>query len=150
MFDQYEYFKTILPDFPEIKSAERISGLSGMEEVLENIRTVNPPVLLVEDDGNGYLSLLNGNFDHGFHSFSIVDKVKLHDSASRKEVQDRCMSYARKIFLRMLADSKNFGDPCYGFDQSRIDYQRIGPLVNNYYGYMFSYLLSDENFSLNG
>lgn len=150
MFDQYEYFKSILPDFPEIKSVERISGLSGMEEVLEKIRTVNPPVLLAEDDGNGYLNLQGGNFDHGFHSFSIVDRAGVLNSASRKEVQDRCMSYAKKIFLRMLGDSKNFGDPCYGFDESRIDYQRIGPLINNYYGYMFSYILSDENFSLNG
>ena len=150
MFDQYSYMDSILADFPEIKSVERISGLSGMEEVLEKIRTVNPPVLLVEDDGNGFLSLEQGNFDHGFHSFSIVDQAKLNDSSSRLEVQNRCMAIAKKLFLRMLADSTYFGDPCYGFDRSRIDYQRIGPLVNNYYGYMFSYIVSDENFSLNG
>ncbi|WP_372772095.1 hypothetical protein [Mangrovibacterium sp.] len=150
MFAQYDYFNSIKADFPEIKSIERISGLSGMEEVLEKIRTVKPPVLLVEDDGNGYLSFTQGNFDHGFHSFSIVDQASLNDSSSRLQVQANCMGIAKKLFLRMMADGQNFGDACYGFDKGRVDYQRIGPLVNNFYGYMFSYVVSDENFSLNG
>lgn len=160
MFDQYDYIKTLQetdqelgPDLdpilvPEIEAIHRITGLRELEETLEQIRNHKPFMLLVEDDDDGYLQLTHGNVDHGFRTFYVVGQTKLNDSNDRKAVQMQCKAFALKIFKQMMADAQNFGDAAYGFDRSRIDYSRIGPLINNYYGYSFSYMVTDENFQL--
>jgi hypothetical protein len=148
MFNQYAYLSGIISSVPEIKSIYRVSGLAGMEEAMQNLRTLTPLLLFSEDDADGYIDLEDGNFDNGFHTFSIVDMVKLGDSADRIRALNACMAAGLKILKRMLTDSRDFGDPVYGFDRSRIEYQRIGPLLNNTYGYMFSYTLRNENFTL--
>ncbi len=156
MFDQYEYFKSIQePEeegieiaIPEIEALHRITGLRQLEETLEEIRNHKPFMMLVEDDDDGYLSFEGGNLDNGFRTFYIVGKVKMNNSADRKLIQHQCKAIALKVFKRMMADAQNFGDACYGFDRERIDYRRIGPLINNYHGFSFSYILADENFNL--
>lgn len=148
MYSQFDYFSEILPDFPQIKTISRITGLNGMEEAIEDIRNIKPLILLVEDTDSGFLDLSQGNLDNGYHTFTIIDQAKLSDSADRLRALNACMKEGLKIFSRMMADAQEFGDPCYGFDRSRIDYQKVGPLVNNCYGYMFSYILRNENFKL--
>ena len=148
MFSQFDYLSEILPDFPQIQTISRVTGLNGMEEAMENIRTIKTLILLAEDTDSGFLDLSQGNFDNGYHTFAIIDLAKLGDSADRLRALNACMSAGLKILSRMMADAQNFGDPCYGFDRSRVDYQRIGPLVNNCFGYMFSYILRNENFKL--
>jgi len=157
MFDQFTYLSNLvtnIPDgeettlIPEIKSVKRISGLREMEEVLENIRSLQYPMILAEDKGDGFLSFKGLNLDNGYHSFYLVSKATIESSNSRVEVQAACMALAKKVFKQMLADSVNFGDAVYGFDTSRIDYMRVGPLVNSFYGYSFSYIVKDENITL--
>lgn len=150
MFNQFTYFSSIINEtaFPEIKTVARVTGLMGMEEIMENLRSITPLMLLIEDDGDGYLDLEDGNFDNGVHTFSIVDLVKLGDSSDRYRALNACMAAGLKVLKKMIADSADFGDPAYGFDRSRINYQRIGPLVNNGWGYMFTYTVRNENFSL--
>ncbi len=126
----------------------RVTGLAGLEEAMENLRSASPLMLMVEDDADGYFYLEQGNFDYGFHTFSLVDVCRPGDSADRHRALKLCMVTGLKILKRMMADSREFGTPCYGLDRSRIDYQRIGPLVNNSYGYMFSYVIRNENFNL--
>jgi hypothetical protein len=132
MFNQYTY----------------LSGMAGMEEAMQNLRTLPSLMIFSEDDGDGFLDLEKGNLDNGFHTFSIGGPAKLGDSNDRQLVLNLAMVTGLKILRRMITDSRDFGDPAYGFDRSRIDYQRIGPLLNNTYGYMFSYTLKNENFSL--
>lgn len=148
MFDQYAYFDTVKAAFPEVEALHRITGLRELEETLEQIRNHKDFMMLVEDDDDGYLSFEEGNSDSGFRTFYIVGRVKLNDSANRKLIQNQCKTIALKVFKNMMADAQNFGDAAYGFDRSRIDYRRIGPLINNYYGYSFSYMITNENFNL--
>lgn len=157
MFDQYTYLNnlvTVVPEgeettvIPEIKAVKRISGLRELEEMLQDLRGIQYPLILAEDKGDGFLSFSGRNLDNGYHSFYLVSKAKIENSASRTEVQALCMALGKKLFKKMLADSENFGDPAYGFDSSRIDYMRVGPLVNNFHGYSFSYINKDENITL--
>jgi hypothetical protein len=157
MFDQYTYLNnlvTVIPEgketpaLSEIKAVKRISGLRELEEMLEDLRGLQYPLILAEDKGDGFLSFTGRNLDNGYHSFYLVSKAKIENSASRTEIQAQCMVLAKKVFKQMLADSMNFGDPAYGFDTSRIDYRRVGPLVNNFHGYSFSYIVKDENITL--
>ncbi|HPR33612.1 MAG TPA: hypothetical protein PLK12_16040 [Prolixibacteraceae bacterium] len=46
----------------------------------------------------------------------------------------------------MKANGINIGDPFYGINFSRIDYQRIGSVATGLYGYSISYLYRDESF----
>jgi hypothetical protein len=82
------------------------------------------------------------------HSFAILDVVKQGSSPDRVRALNACMAAGLKVLKKMLADSQDFGDACYGFDRSRIDYQRIGPLVRNTWGYLFTYTMRNENFLL--
>ena len=148
MFDQYEYLVNANPSFPEIEAVHRVSGLRGLEETLEKIRDQKPFMLLVEDDDDGYFNFDQGNVDNGFRNFYVVGRAKINDSSSRKQVQKQCKSIALKIFKQVMADAQNFGDATYGFDRSRVDYRRVGPLIDNYHGYAFSYIIVDENFNL--
>jgi len=148
MFIQYDYFTAISERIPEIKTIGRVTGLMGLDEAMEKLRSNVPIMLFAEDEGDGFLSLERGNFDHGFHSFYIMDFAKLGDSSDRYRALNVCMAAALKILSEMKKDSGDFGSACYGIDWSRIDYQRIGPMFNNAWGYMFTYVLRNENFLL--
>ena len=148
MFRQYEYFSSIMDQIQELKTLGRVTGLMGLEEAIENQRSLVPLMLMAEDEGSGYLSLDDGNLDYGFHTFYIMDLAKLGDSRDRHRALDACMAAALNLMRKMMLDSREFGQPCYGIDWSRIDYQRIGPMINNSYGYMFTYVLRNENFHL--
>ena len=147
MFNEYNYLNSIKSKIPEIKTISRVTGLAGMEEAMAHLRSLTPLMLFVEDDGDGYLDLSEGNLDHGFHTFSIVDMVKLDDSDDRQRALAACMAAGLKVFKQMIEDSRNFKDPVYGFDRSHITYQMVGPLLNNSYGYMFTYTLKNERFN---
>ena len=148
MFRQFEYFSTIMDQIPEVKTLGRVTGLMGLEEAMENQRSLVPLMLMAEDEGSGYLSLDDGNLDYGFHTFYIMDIAKLGDSRDRNRALDACMAAGLNLMRQMMLDSREFGQPCYGLDLSRIDYQRIGPMINNSHGYMFTYVLRNENFHL--
>ena len=148
MFRQYDYFKSIIDQIPDIQTVGRVTGLMGLEEAMENQRSLVPLMLMAEDEAGGYLSLDDGNFDFGFHSFFIMDQVQLGDSQARQRALDRCMAAGLQLLRQMMHDSREFGQPCYGLDWTRIDYQRIGPMMNNSRGYMFTYVLRNENFHL--
>lgn len=148
MFRQFDYFKSIKDKLPEIKTLGRVTGLMGLEEAMENLRSNQPLMLFAEDDGDGYLSLDDGNFDYGFHTFYIIDTAKLGDSADRRRALDACMAAGLKLLKQMMEDSREYGLPTYGIDWSRVDYQRIGPMFNNGYGYLFTYVLRNERFLL--
>ena len=70
MYDQYAEISNILPDVPIIMQIHRASGISEMEEILqEKLRSLEYPLIVVEDDGNGYLNLCDQNFDNGLFTF---------------------------------------------------------------------------------
>ena len=149
MFDQYTQINKILPEVPAIKQIHRASGIGEMEETLqEKLRSLQFPLLVVEDDGNGYLNLRDQNFDNQLFTFYIFGQPKQGSSTSRKETLMLCRKAALLLFNRMKQGSRNFIDPFYGLDFSRIDYQQLGPIANGLHGYSFTYLFRDENFRL--
>jgi hypothetical protein len=151
MYVQYEYFKERIDNgtIIAVKSLHRASGITELEETLsENIRGQKFPLMVVEDDGDGFLSLVTGNHDNTFFTFYILDKPDVNSSASRKEKLLLCKKTALLVLKQMISESHNFGDPCYGIDFSRVEKMRLGPVANGLYGYSFSYLMDNENFEL--
>lgn len=149
MFDQYAEIQKIITLVPEIKMILRTSGVSEMEEMLqEKLRSLQLPLIVTEDDGNGFFALDRGNFDSKYFTFYVLDMPKQADSTNRKEKLLVCRKAALKLLKEMKAKALNFGDPFYGLDFSRIDYQQIGPIATGLHGYSFSYMFKDENFLL--
>ncbi len=148
MFDALEYAKSKASLLPEIKAIYACSGISEMEELIQKMRDALTPVIMVEDSADGYLDLESGNFDNEYNTIYFLDKVKLNDSADRRRAQKLTFNQGLKFFALMGDDAKDFGDVAYGFDKSRVDFSRIGPVGNGYYGYSFSFIVKNENFTL--
>jgi hypothetical protein len=147
MFDALEYSKSRIPQLPEIKAIYSCSGLSDLEGLLQNLRNPASPVLVVEDSSDGYLDLVDGNFSNEYNTVYILERVKLNDSADRRRAQKLTFNIAMRFFRQLKADSVDFGDIAYGFDSGRIDYSKLGPVGNGFYGYSFSFVVKNENFS---
>jgi hypothetical protein len=146
MFDAYNYSQSVIADIPEIKDLYSISGLSGLEEMLQHMRNPVTPVMLAEDSSDGYLNLEAGSFANEFNTVYFLSRVeKLNDSALRRAALVESFALGKKFFKRMGIDAVEFDQAAYGFDKSRIDFQRLGPIGNNYYGYSFSFIIRNEN-----
>jgi hypothetical protein len=139
MFNLYEYLETIVADVPLIKATHRVSSLVQLEETLSNLRQAASCILLVRDSGDGHLNLRDRRLNTGYYNFYIMVKADVNDHASRLAAKRSAMQIGVQLFDRMKQDMHNFGDPAYGFDDSRIDYSEIGPIGNNYFGYSFGF-----------
>ena len=148
MFDVLEYSKSRTEQLPEIRAIYSCSGLAALEEMLQNLRNPVTPVLVVEDSADGYLNLEEGNFADEFNTVYFLDKVKLNDCADRRRAQKVTFALGLKFFSQLGADAIDFGDVAYGFDRSRIDFAKLGPVGNGFYGYSFSFVMKNENFEL--
>jgi hypothetical protein len=133
-FDAYDYFKTIISAVG-INSIRRCSGIINIEEILASPGSLKPPVLVVEDNDSGFLSLDQGNFDTGYFNIYILKPVKTGDAESAQQARKECKKLMSKLFLHMLEDSDIWADYGCGLDASRIDYAKIGPLASNFHGY---------------
>jgi hypothetical protein len=148
MFDALEYAKSRAEQLPDIKAIYACSGLAEMEGMLQNLRSPVSPVLVVEDSADGYLDLENGNFANEYNTVYFFDKVKLNDSADRRRAQALTFSLGKKFFSQLGKDAGEFGDIAFGFDRSRIDFAKLGPIGNGFYGYSFSFIVKNENFEI--
>jgi hypothetical protein len=148
MFDALEYATLRAELLPGIKAIYSCSGLAEMEGMLQNLRNPATPVLVVEDSADGYLNLEDGNFSNEFNTVYILDRVKMNDSADRRRAQKLTFELGKKFFSQLGKDATNFGDIAYGFDTRRIDYSKLGPIGNGFYGYSFSFVIKNENTKL--
>lgn len=148
MFDALGYAKSRAAQLPGIKAIYACSGLAEMEGMLQNLRNPVTPVLVAEDSADGYLDLENGNFSNEYNTVYFFDKVKLNDSADRRRAQLATFALGLKFFSQLVKDAGEFGDLAYGFDRSRIDFAKLGPIGNGFYGYSFSFIVKNENFEL--
>lgn len=146
MFDQFKELKEILPSVPAIKQIHRCSGLSEMEETLQaELRDLKTPVLVCEDDGNGFVSIEAKALDSQYLSFYLLVEPESQDSKGRKEALALAKKTGFSLFKQMKKNATDFGTPFYGVDFSRVDYQVLGPIATGLYGYGFSYLMRNEN-----
>lgn len=142
-FDSFEYFNLLYKD-AGINGIYRCSGLTNLEEVLQSIRDLKSPILVVEDSGDGFLNYKDGNFDTSYHTISVMAKAELGNAASRRKAMQICKKAGKKLFLKMTDDFDMSNRDGYNFEFSRIDYSKIGPLATNFYGYTFSFVIEED------
>jgi hypothetical protein len=144
MYNAYEYIFAIAPSVPEIKKVYKASGLSALEDLLSDLRNNPDCCCVVRDSGDGYLNLKDRRLNNAYHTLYIFVKAKINDHDSRLSAKRNAMTTGIKLFNRMKLDGRDYGDPAYGLDFSRIDYSEIGPIGQQYYGYSFGYTFDSE------
>lgn len=148
-FDAYSYFKTIIEECG-IKSIKRCSGILQLEEILANPASVKSPLLVVEDNDSGFLELNRGTRDSGYYNIYIMTSVKLNNADDALKQRNLTKKLIAKLFLKMMEDSDLWKDWGTGLDASRIDYSKIGPVAQNFYGYSVGFQMNiDFSYSLN-
>lgn len=141
MFNLFEYLSTITPAFNEIGATYKASGLSRLEQLIQELRSNPDCCVVAKDSGDGFLNLKGKRLDTAYHLFYVFVRAKLTDHDSVLQAKREAMATGIKLIEKFQEDSEDFGDPTYGFDESRIDYLEIGPVASDYYGYSFSFLM---------
>lgn len=146
MFDAYTYLKSRLDRFADIRKVVRITGLSGLEELTDDIRNNEFPCIAVDAGADGTLDISAGNFDRSFNTFYVLIKLPGTANAAERDTAIRqAATIGRKILKMMQAESYDFATPCYGFEANNIQYSRFGPIGLQCYGYAFNYVMSRDH-----
>lgn len=149
-FDSYDYFKKIIKECG-INDIRRCSGIMNLEEILSSPGNLKPPVLVVEDNDTGFLSLNEGNFDSGYHNIYILTPTRANNANEAHDARKKCKKLMAKLFLKMNEDRYLWEDCGTGFDSSRIDYAKIGPIAQSFYGYSAGFQMNiDFNYEDDG
>jgi len=143
IFDLYSYLKTIISEVG-INDIKRCSGLINLEEVLGNIGSLKPPVLVVENSGDGYLDLSEGNFDNSYYHIYILAPAKTNNAEDINSVVKMCKDLMVKLFLRIKLDEEVFQDYGMGLESQRISYSKIGPLISNFWGFSIGFEFNED------
>lgn len=99
------------------------------------------------------LDALNGAFDSKQSAsylqtvqgqFFILDKVKVGNSATIRDAQDKCLKIGMDILARMEVDTKGSAPIARGarFVYSNVQYNPVGPMASNHYGYTFRFTVT--------
>lgn len=140
MFNAFEYFSTIYAQVGLLKIF-RASGISIVEDYLKSFQGGFDNCLVVRDSGDGHLDFKDRQLDTSYHTLYVFYKGKNNDPASNMAAKRAAMTTGIALFKRMQQDADYFGDNAFGLDDSKIDYNEIGPIGQNFYGYSFSYLM---------
>lgn len=131
----------------------RVSGISGLEEILQNLSTAEYPALCVVDNPEGRMSSDNkvGVIDRQYYYFFVITPAKTEDAVSRHEAIDDCLSISKQIVSKMLYDYMNenrvFGN-ITGLMRLQTDsfsYKSVGPLGDNCHGVWISFSVINES-----
>jgi hypothetical protein len=139
MYNAYEYISIIAEDVPSIKKVYRASGLSAMEELLSDLRNNPDCCAVIRDSGDGFINLKVRRLDNAYNTLYVFVKAKFNDHNSRLLAKRQAKTIGIALFDRMQLDARDYGDPAYGLDFEKIDYNEIGPIGKDYYGYSFGY-----------
>jgi len=133
-----------LPSILPLAGIKSVSGLGEMEELLmENLKSSKSIEVCVEDRPEGRLRFNEGFSNVCYYSFFVLLKAKINDSKSRREAKENAFANALKIMKQIRIDSADLGET-YGFDRDKVSYIAVGPVADNYFGYQFSFLITNE------
>lgn len=146
MFDAYTYLKSRLDHFVDINKVIRISGLSELEELTDDVRNNEFPCIAVDAGADGMLDISAGNFDRSFNTFYVLIRLPgTADADQRDAAMRQAAAIGREVLRMMQQDSYDFASPCYGFEANNIQYSRFGPVGLQCYGYAFNYVMARDH-----
>lgn len=142
IFDAYSFFKPIIEAHTELTGIYSCSGFSEMEDVLSSIRKLHYPILLVEDAPDCTLDISDVPGTNQHLLLYIICNGGLNDTAMRMQAFKQAAQIGKYLMQKLKLEIRK----CEGFDglslnEKNINMQRVGPMVNNGFGYSFTYSL---------
>lgn len=159
IFDFIAYMQSIAENLLAINHSDsskhffRVSGIAGMEEVLQNLSTAQFPAICVIDNTEGRMIDDNKGhvIDRQYYYFFVLNNSKSEDAISRHETITGCLDIGKQILAKILADyraeNRVFGNDTglMRLQTDSISYKAIGPLGDNCHGVWFSFSVINES-----
>lgn len=142
MFDLHNYLKSTPDDY--LKGVYICTGLSSMEELLDDIRNTVFPCAVVEVGDEGWFDMLTSENENRTLTFYILERKDNAMAADIKSILDRAKAKGRELLRRMRHDASDYGDVCYGIDFSNLNYFKVGPISMSAYGYCFNLTIVEQ------
>ena len=143
------YFREIATQLKAIDhepSSERIR-FARMEEVLNRVRAdlMFEPGMVIKNE-SGTVSGLGSNNLLEYHqcAFMILRKCDNEDYAAYQAAFEECFTIGRKILAKMLQDKRANVGIMRALDLKSTNWQKIGPVYENCYGYEFMFSLNQK------
>ena len=137
-----------------IRKFHRVSGVTQLEELLQNLILTNDTgyQLVIEDNlDSRFFYNASTLLDSQFYVFYVLKRCKINDFADIEQAKEGCKSVLKKILSKMFRDydadhimqTANVNG-LRAFQKNSITIQTIGPLADNYWGLICSFTLSDN------
>jgi hypothetical protein len=147
----FELLQQLLPGLPEFANPDRfpeqlfsVNGFDEATAVVEQLRGIQFPAVLLEETGSGYIGYASGFCDHRTVSFWVLQRAADISAAGRKQAYAQTFGLAKEI-LRLLVRSNAGHDGTGQFiDFTRTAYIPRGPMAQNVFGYEFMLAISEE------
>lgn len=125
----------------------RVSGLSGLEEYMQQFNEAQYPALLVHDNTDGSMGDPNRSsnyLDNPYYVFYVVDRPEYGNADQSEAAKKRCKAIGKKILAKMLRDKTRAMKGLDYLDFTNIPYQTIGPIGDQAVGVMFSFSVRED------
>ncbi len=141
-----EYFRRLAAEHKEINGFY----MMDINEILDGLRsTVKYPALILENISGSYMA---SNLDNSLEvingGFLIIDHLPNPDDFQGEVVIiDRMKQIGHQVIARMLNDKMKCEllaeKAIPGFDINSVNYETLGPVFDNDYGFMYSFKIQD-------
>jgi hypothetical protein len=151
----FELLQQLLPELPEFANPdhfpEQLFSVNGFDEataVVEKLRDIQFPAVLLEETNSGYISYVSGFCDHRTISIWVLQRADL-SAAARKQAYTQTFDLGKEILRRLVRVSATYDGLGQSIDFTRTAYIPRGPMSQNVFGHEFILTVSEElNLSL--
>jgi hypothetical protein len=147
----FELLQQLLPELPEFASPahfpEQLFSVNGFDEataIVEPLRSIRFPAVLLEETGNGYISCAAGFCDHRAISIWVLQRAPDLSAAARKQAYAQTFDLGKEILRRLVRVNAAYDGMGQCIDFARTAYIPRGPIAQNVFGYEFLINISEE------
>jgi hypothetical protein len=147
----FELLQQLLPELPEFANSDRfpeqlfsVNGFDEAATIVEQLRGVQFPAVLIEETGNGYISYASGFCDHRTVSLWALQRADGIAAAGRKQAYAQTFDLAKEILRLLIRSNAGYDGAGHFIDFTRTAYVPRGPIAQNVFGYEFIIAISGE------
>jgi hypothetical protein len=147
----FELLQQLLPGLMEFANPdhfpEQLFSVNGFDEataVVEKLRGIQFPAVLIEETGNGYISYASGFCDHRTVSIWVLQRAAGLSAAGRKQAYAQTFDLAKEILRLLIRSNAGYDGAGHFIDFTRTAYVPRGPMAQNVFGYEFILTINEE------
>jgi hypothetical protein len=147
----FELLQQLLPELVEFTNSERfpeqlfsVNGFDEATAVVEQLRGILFPAVLIEETGNGYIGYAAGFCDHRTVSIWVLQRAAGVSAAERKQAYAKTYELAKEILRLLIRANAGYNGDGQFIDFARTAYIPRGPMAQNVFGYEFILNVSEE------